>query len=179
MSSVLSHPAAMIEYGDRLRLGVIVPSGNVIAEPQTHAMLPAGVNALFTRLALRGSSDAELRRMEEGVEDAARLLADARVDRIIFHCTAVTTASPGSGPAIRERITAATGLPGVVTSDALAAAFPALGIKQVVLLSPYIASVHGREIAIQGSLHESTRHVRPMRTDRDCSIMPPAARPWP
>ena len=136
-----------IEYGDQLRLGVIVPSGNVIAEAQIRAMLPAGASALITRLALRGSSEAELRRMEAGVEDAARLLADAQVDRIVFHCTAVTTFSPQSGPAIRQRITDATGIPGLVTSDALAAAFEALQMRRVVLLSPYIAPVHRREIA--------------------------------
>lgn len=147
MSIVLARPAPTIEYGDRFRLGIIVPSGNVIAEPQIKAMLPAGFSALFTRLALRGSSDAELRIMEEGVEDAARLLADARVDRIVFHCTAVTTASPESGPAIRQRITAATGIPGLVTSDALAAAFGTLAVRRVVLLSPYVQSVHRREIA--------------------------------
>ena len=147
MSAVLSCLTSTIEYGDRLRLGIIVPSGNVIAEPQIRAMLPAGVGALITRLALRGSSELELRQMEEGVEDAAGLLADAQVDRIVFHCTAVTTFSPHSGPAIRQRITAATGIPGLVTSDALAAAFQALQMRRVVLLSPYITPVHQREIA--------------------------------
>ena len=147
MNAASSRPAQAIEYGDRLRLGVIVPSGNVIAEPQIRAMLPAGVSALITRLALRGSSDAELRRMEQGVEDAAGLLADAKVDRIVFHCTAVTTFSPESGPAIRQRITSATGIPGLVTSDALAAAFQVLQMRRVVLLTPYIAPVHQREIA--------------------------------
>jgi maleate cis-trans isomerase len=137
---------AGIEYGDRLRLGIIVPSGNVIAEPQIRAMLPSGVSALFTRLALRGSSEAELRRMMEGVEGAASLLADARVDRIVFHCTAVTTFSPETGAAIRERITAATGIQGLVTSDALEAAFRALTLRRLVLLTPYIAAVHQREI---------------------------------
>ena len=147
MSDVLPRSDVAIDYGDRLRLGIIVPSGNVIAEPQIRAMLPAGVGALITRLALRGSSEAELRRMEAGVEDAARLLADAQVDRIVFHCTAVTTFSPEAGPAIRERIRVATGIPGLVTSDALAAAFRALRVRRVVLLSPYIAPVHRREIA--------------------------------
>ena len=147
MSAVLSQAAPVIDYGDQVRLGIILPSGNVIAEPQIRAMLPTGVGALVTRLALRGSSEAELHRMEEGGEDAARLLADAQVDRIVFHCTAVTTFSPGSGAAIRDRITAATGIPGIVTSDALDAAFQALRLRRVVLLSPYIASVHQREIA--------------------------------
>lgn len=147
MSAVLSPAHSAIEYGDRLRLGVIVPSGNVIAEPQIRAMLPTGVSALITRLALRGSSEAELRRMEAGVEAAAGLLADAQVDRIVFHCTAVTTFSPEAGSAIRQRISAATGIPGLVTSDALAAAFQALRMRRVVLLSPYVASVHQQEIA--------------------------------
>lgn len=147
MSAALAHSAPVIDYGDRFRLGIIIPSGNVIAEPQIRAMLPNGVGALFTRLALRGSSDAELRIMEEGVEDAARLLADARVDRIVFHCTAVTTASPESGTAIRKRIKEATGIPGLVTSDALTAAFGTLAVRRVVLLSPYVQSVHRREIA--------------------------------
>ncbi|HEX2942206.1 MAG TPA: hypothetical protein VHO91_14250 [Rhodopila sp.] len=147
MTAIRSEPNAAIDYGDRLRVGFIVPSGNVVVEPQIRAMLPAGVGALFTRLALRGSSEPELRRMTEGVEAAAGLLADARVDRIAFHCTAVTTFAPETGPAIRERITTATGIPGLVTSDALAAAFGALNLRRIVLLTPYIAPVHRREIA--------------------------------
>ena len=135
-----------IDYGDSLRLGIIIPSGNVVAEPQIRAMVPPGVGALFTRLALRGSSDAELQRMTEGVEEAATLLADARVGRVIFHCTAVTTASPQAGPAIRQRIESATGTPALVTSDALIEAFRALSARRIVLLTPYIARVHQREI---------------------------------
>lgn len=147
MNTPLLESIPAIDYGDRLRLGIIVPSGNVVAEPQIHAMLPPGVTALFTRLALRGSSEAELQRMEAGAEDAARLLADAQVDRIVFHCTAVTTFSHGSGPAIRERIIAATGIPGIVTSDAIEAAFRTLNARRIVLLTPYIQTVHRREIA--------------------------------
>ncbi|MGH7042472.1 MAG: maleate cis-trans isomerase family protein [Acetobacteraceae bacterium] len=137
----------MIDYGARLRIGVILPSGNVIAEPQIRAMTPPGVAFYVTRLALRGSSEAELLRMMEGVESAAQLLADAEVDLIVFHCTAVTTFSPASGTAIRRRIEAATGICGLVTSDALDAAFQALGLRRIALLSPYIPAVHAREIA--------------------------------
>lgn len=148
MSAVLNRPGVPpIDYGDRLRLGIIIPSGNVIAEPQIRAMLPPGVSPLFTRLALRGTTEAELLAMMEGVEAAAGLLADARVDRIVFHCTAVTTFSPGAGATIRERITAATGIPGLVTSDALETALRVLGLRRIVLLSPYTLPTHRREIA--------------------------------
>ena len=66
------------DYGDRARLGVITPSGNYVAEPEIHAMLPPGVAALVTRLPLTGSSEAQLRAMTEALEPAARLLADAK-----------------------------------------------------------------------------------------------------
>jgi maleate cis-trans isomerase len=69
------------EYGDRARLGVIVPSGNTVAEPEIHAMLPAGVSALVTRLPLTGSSEAQLRAMTEALEPAARLLGWQSVAR--------------------------------------------------------------------------------------------------
>ena len=70
--------AAMIDYGDRARLGLLVPSGNRVAEPELQAMLPPGVTALVTRLELRGSSEPELLHMIGALEPAARLLADAR-----------------------------------------------------------------------------------------------------
>jgi maleate isomerase len=145
MSAVLS-PSRSIDYGERLRLGVILPSGNVIAEPQIRAMLPQGVGFYVTRLALRGTSEAELLQMMDGVEAAAGLLADARVDAIVFHCTAVTTFSRHAGAAIRARMEAATGIPGIVTSDALAAAFIALGLRRITLLSPYTEPTHRREV---------------------------------
>jgi len=43
-----------IDYGSRLRAGVLVPSGNSVAEPEIRAILPPEVSMLVTRLALRG-----------------------------------------------------------------------------------------------------------------------------
>ena len=153
MSAVLASTRFdTIDYGERLRLGVILPSGNVVAEPQIRAMLPPGAAAYVTRLALRGTTEAELLAMSERVEDAAGLLADARPDAIVFHCTAVTTFSPTAGADIRARIEAATGIPGLVTSDALAAAFAGLGMGRVTLLTPYTAATHNREIGFLQAL---------------------------
>ncbi len=59
-----------IDYGPRLRAGLLIPSGNSVAEPEIHAMLPAGVCALVTRLELRGSSESELLRMIDGLKPA-------------------------------------------------------------------------------------------------------------
>ena len=137
----------MIDYGTRARIGLMVPSGNAICEAELHAMLPPGVVALITRLELRGSSEAELSKMLDRLEEAAGLLADARPGLIGFHCTAVSTFAPERAGEIPARITRATGLPAVTTADAILAALEALGAKRILLVTPYIAAVHEREIA--------------------------------
>ncbi|MCA3324957.1 MAG: aspartate/glutamate racemase family protein [Roseomonas sp.] len=137
----------MIDYGTRARLGLMVPSGNAICEAELHAMLPEGVVALITRLELRGSSEAELSKMLDRLEDAAGLLADARPGLIGFHCTAVSTFAPERAAEIPARMMKATGLPAVTTADAILAALQALGARRLLLVTPYIAAVHEREIA--------------------------------
>lgn len=139
------------DYGDRARLGVIVPSGNHVAEPEIHAMLPAGVTALVTRLPLTGSSEAQLRAMTEALEPAARLLGDVKPDLIGFHCTAVSTFAPESAEDIRRRIEQAAGLPAYATADGILAALATLSARRVVLVTPYIKAVHDREIAFLAS----------------------------
>ena len=135
-----------IDYGARARLGLMVPSGNAICEAELHAMLPEGVVALITRLELRGSSEAELSKMLDRLEEAAGLLADARPGLIGFHCTAVSTFAPDRAAEIPARMTRATGLPAVTTADAILAALSALGARRILLVTPYISAVHEREI---------------------------------
>ncbi|MDR3534837.1 MAG: aspartate/glutamate racemase family protein [Rhodopila sp.] len=135
-----------ITYGVA-RLGVLVPSGNNVAETELRAMLPDSVTMLSTRLALRGSSEAELLAMLADLEGAARLLGDAEPDAIAFHCTAVSTFAPHLAGEIRDRITAATGRPALATADAILAAFRVLNTRRVLLVTPYIEPVHQREIA--------------------------------
>ncbi|HWL46707.1 MAG TPA: arylmalonate decarboxylase [Sphingomonadaceae bacterium] len=137
----------VIPLGWRLRLGVLMPSVNTVSEPTLAAMLPPGVSLHCTRLKLVGSTDEEILGMMDGVEDASRLLADCKPDRILFHCTAVTTFEEGIDGRIRDRITGATGIAASVTSEALVAAFRALNARRVVMVTPYIDAVNRREIA--------------------------------
>jgi maleate isomerase len=136
-----------IDYGSRLRAGVLVPSGNSVAEPELRAMLPPDVSMLVTRLALRGSSKPELMRMLDRLEAASELLADAEVDVIVFHCTAVSTFAPELADGIRERIRSASGITCFTTADAITEALWCLNAGRVSLLTPYIAEVHEREIS--------------------------------
>jgi maleate cis-trans isomerase len=137
-----------IDYGDRARLGVILPSGNTVAEPEIAAMLPPGVGFAATRLPLRGSSEPELLAMLDALEPATRLLADARPSAIAFHCTAVSTFAPAMAGDIRRRMQEAAGAARCLsTAEAILAALAALGARRVLLVTPYIEAVHAREIA--------------------------------
>lgn len=136
-----------IDYGSRLRAGVLIPSGNSVAEPELRAMLPPDVSLLVTRLTLKGSSKAELMRMLDRLEAASELLADAEVDVIVFHCTAVSTFAPELAGGIRERIRSASGIECFTTADAILEALRRLEADNVSLLTPYIGEVHEREAA--------------------------------
>jgi maleate cis-trans isomerase len=146
MRSGMASVASAIDYGSRARLGLIVPSGNVIAEPQIRAMLPGGVEAYVTRLPLRGSSSAELLAMAAQVSSAARLLEDAGVDAIVFHCTAVSTYSVELSAAIKAELQQVSARVRFATSDAIVEALRHLGARSLVLLTPYVAAVNEREV---------------------------------
>jgi maleate isomerase len=134
-----------IAYGS-VRLGVLVPSGNSVAETELRAMLPSDVTMLTTRLALRGSSEAELLAMLADLDNAAVLVGHAEPDLIAFHCTAVSTFAPHLAGEIRGRITAATQRPAIATADAILAAFRILNTQRALLVTPYVEPVHQREI---------------------------------
>jgi maleate isomerase len=135
-----------IDYATRARLGVLVPSGNTIAEPELRAMLPTGAGLFVTRLKLTGSSVPELLAMLETLEAGTALLADARVDAIAFHCTAVSTFARGMAGDIRARMGRASPIPALATADAILAALAALDAPRILLVTPYIEPVHQREI---------------------------------
>jgi maleate isomerase len=134
-----------IRYGSRLRLGMLLPSSNLAAEPDLATMLPDGCSVHTTRLKLAGASREEMLAMTEKVEEGAALLQDAGVNRIVFHCTGVSTLDPDMGDRLVGRIQAATGIPATSTAHALVEAFRALGVKRVVLVSPYPDSVNESE----------------------------------
>lgn len=136
-----------IRYGTRLRLGMLLPSSNLAAEPDLAAMLPDGCSVHTTRLKLAGASREDMLAMTEKVEEGAALLKDAAVGRIVFHCTGVSTLDPDMGDRLVARIQAATGLPATSTAHALIQAFRVLDAKRIVLVSPYPTSVNDSETA--------------------------------
>ena len=137
-------PLRSVNYGTRLKLGMMFPSANSVAEPQMNAMLPAGVALLTTRLHL---DPANRLSMLDRTEEATSLLVDAGVDLLAFHCTGVTMTNRDVAAGVKARIAACTSTPVVVTSDAIVAALSALNARSIVLVSPYVQEVNDYEKA--------------------------------
>ncbi|CAB3782766.1 maleate cis-trans isomerase family protein [Pararobbsia alpina] len=136
-----------IDYGSRGRIGVIVPSGNSVAEPQIRAMLPPGVQAYVTRLPLLGSSSEELINMASQARQAANLLTDAGVECLAFHCTAASTYSVELNDLINRQVQVSEKAHSFATADAIVHALRCVDARRVVLLTPYIEPVNEREVA--------------------------------
>ncbi|SDH24549.1 maleate isomerase [Paraburkholderia steynii] len=136
-----------IDYGSVGRIGLIVPSANVAAEPEIAAMLPPGVALYTTRLKLAGSSPADIEGMAARAGEGAELLADAKVDVIAFHCTAASAWSPDADQELTTMLVKRSGLPATTTATALLNALAALEAGSIVLVSPYVEEINAREIA--------------------------------
>ena len=127
------------------KLGLLLPSGNQLAEPHFQMMLGGLSSVHTTRLRLTGSSESELLNMAQKIEDATLLLADACVDLILFHCTAVSTYSAELEQEILGRIRKVTSIPVTATSTALVESLRKVKARKIVMLSPYVEKINSAE----------------------------------
>jgi maleate isomerase len=127
-------------YGWRARVGMIIPSTNAVAEPQVRMMSPEGVSFHCTRLAFAGTSEENVTRFVAQSGEAAKLLADAGVDLVVFNCTAASMFRPGIDADIVGIMEDATGVKATTVSRGVVAAMRALDARRVVITSPYMTN---------------------------------------
>lgn len=130
----------------RARIGLIIPSSNRLTEPHFNRYAPEGVQTNVTRLRMTGPHRVPLFDLLPKIAEAAEMLADAKCDVIVFHCTASSTEAGREGESrVRETIRAATGTQATTTGTALLEALGALGARRLVALSPYMEEMSARE----------------------------------
>ena len=122
----------------RARVGLIIPSVNTYSEPQFNHFAPEGLGIHVARARVAGKWKRPLPEMKNEIEGAAHLLADAHPDVIVFHCTdtSMTQGPQGEGK-ILDIVKDATGIDAMATSRLVLEALQTLGMKKVVLLTPY------------------------------------------
>ena len=136
----------------RGRVGLIIPSSNRLSEPQLARHAPPGLQFHTTRLRMTGDYHAPPSEILDRIRGAAAMLADAKVNLIVFHCTG---SSMEEGPGADERIAAAirdeTGIPATTTATAVVAALRALAMRRLVLVTPYPEATTADEVrCLQG-----------------------------
>lgn len=126
----------------RAKIGMIVPPTAYNFQGEFHAMAPAGVAMITTCIPLEKATPECLAKMEDYVEEAAKLLKHGEPDLIVFGCTSGSLVKgPGSDVALAKRIEKATETRAIVTSSAVVEALNSLKIRKLIVATPYIYEI--------------------------------------
>lgn len=133
-----------------VRVGFIELSTSIAVSAELPGALPAGVEALLTRLRLPAGevSAAALGRMVDSdrLEEAACELADGGAEVVSFACTTGSLIrGAGFDRRLAERMERASGVRATTTSTALLAALEALGVRRVAVATPYVDELNDLE----------------------------------
>ncbi|WP_250517117.1 aspartate/glutamate racemase family protein [Caballeronia sp. INDeC2] len=136
---------------NRSRIGILTPSSNTALEPITCAMLSAlpHVSAHFARFTVTEISltNQALGQFDVNrILDAAKQLADARVDVIGWSGTSAGWLGFERDEALCRQLTEATGIPATTSVLALNEILVKTGVRRLALVSPYIDDVQTRII---------------------------------
>jgi maleate isomerase len=145
----------------RARIGLIIPSSNRLSEEQFNRYAPEGVHVHVTRLRMTGPQRIPPEELPEHIDAAAGLLADAKCDVIVYHCTGSSMESGlEAEQAVVSAIAASTGRKATSTASAIVDALHAVDAHDLALLSPYMTNEH--EISYLRSAGFNTVQDRPM-----------------
>jgi maleate isomerase len=128
-------------------IGLIIPSGNRLTEPQFNAYVPPGVGVHVTRLRMTGKFRKPLSELKRPLAEAAEAISDIRPGVIVFHCTANSMESGlAHEKALVDIIEQASGCSTITTAQAITQAFNQSKIRKLVLISPYIKATNQLEV---------------------------------
>ncbi|HEU4671740.1 MAG TPA: aspartate/glutamate racemase family protein [Candidatus Limnocylindrales bacterium] len=129
------------------RLGILTPSSNTVLEPET-ARLAAPLAASLsvhvarfrvTRIAPDAGSDEQFDLAP--MLEAASLLADARVDTLLWSGTSAAWLGLDADRDLVAAIEGETGIPATTSTLALLDAFAGLGVRRYGLVVPYVDEI--------------------------------------
>lgn len=134
-------------YGWRGRIGVVVPTGNSVVEPEFYRMAPEGVSIHANRVALKDVTPQSLLEMEHDTARSARGIATVRVGVICFACTSGSfVGGPGYDTRLIEIMQEATGVAATTTTSAVMKGLASLNVSKIALATPYTDAVTKLEV---------------------------------
>jgi maleate isomerase len=120
------------------RIGLIIPSVNRLSEPQFAHFAPPGLGVHVTRARIAGEWRKPVTELAPIIAQAAGALADSSPDLVVYHCTDSSMREGLDGERrILDIVHREAGIEAVSTSALVVEALNALGIKKLVIISPY------------------------------------------
>jgi maleate cis-trans isomerase len=121
------------------RIDLIIPSVNRLSGPQFTHFAPPGLGIHVTRARIGGKWRKPIAELAAVIAQAAGALADASPDLIVYHCTDSSMREGLDGERrILDIVRREAGIEAVSTSALVVEALKALGIRKLVIVSPYL-----------------------------------------
>lgn len=135
------------------RIGLLIPSCNTVMEPDFYRNVPDGWTVHTARMYFEeATTETEARMLDEFTFPAARDLATARPDVIVFGCTTAGALRGNAYDAwLTKEIHHQTGIPTVSVIKAVREALGSLAASRLVVATPYIDDLNQH---IQASLED-------------------------
>ncbi len=128
-------------------IGLIIPSSNRVTEPQFNRYANNEIGIHVARVRMTGKWHKPLLQLAEAILEAARTLSDVNPRVIVFHCTASSMEEGlASETRLLEMIHEATGCSVLSTGQAVREALGSLGVKRLVMISPYVKQTNLHEV---------------------------------
>jgi maleate isomerase len=147
-----------------MRVGLLIPAVNTVAEEEFHAGTPDDVSVHTARMSVGGTSADEVREMvAESLPRAVRDIASVRPDLVVLACTAVGAVLGPEGEAdLVGRMAQELSVPIVSMNAAVGHALERAQARRVAVITPYPDAVTqkvaaglragGLEVAVTGSM---------------------------
>ena len=134
-------------YGQRAKLGLIVPPTNTVNEVEWQRMLPNGVTCHVTRMPLHDDTSSEdgKKALFADIEKSTSDLAQAGLSVIAYGCTAGSMVQPLSQ--LTDFMAEVSATPAVTTAASIVAALKALEVRRISIATPYHDALNDHEVA--------------------------------
>lgn len=128
--------------GSRGQIGAVTPT-YLDNAGDWFKVLPEGVNVVFATLGVEEHTPQEFQKAEEVVEQAARGLVKLGVGAVVLGGSPLVTLAKGEGTGgVARKLEKETGVPVTSGQDAAVQALRTLGIKRLLLVTPYKESLN-------------------------------------
>ncbi|MFC3340524.1 maleate cis-trans isomerase family protein [Paracandidimonas soli] len=131
-----------------VKLGVLLPEGNITCETEFPALAPAGHSFHYQRLHREGTvlTQASLLSMQDSVDDATNALLMPRPAAMVYACTSGTfLAGHDKHADMANRMEALSGVPCITTASAMLYALKRVNAQRIHMLTPYPEAINQTE----------------------------------